>query len=76
MIATHNIENISFEDGYIVLTIDAKLIKIKLEKISKKLALADSFQRDLYKISPSGYGIHWPLIDENSSVAAILKTLD
>ena len=42
-------------------------------KISNKLKNATDIERAFYKISPSGYGIHWPLIDEDLSVEAILK---
>jgi hypothetical protein len=44
-----------------------------LDKLSPKLFKANKMERELYKISPSGYGIHWPLIDENISIEAILK---
>jgi len=41
--------------------------------VSFKLKEADHLQRMLYKISPSGYGIHWPLIDEDLAINALLK---
>ncbi|RYX81481.1 DUF2442 domain-containing protein, partial [bacterium] len=30
-------------------------------------------EREMYRISSSGYGIHWPLIDEDLSVNGILR---
>ncbi len=75
MIATHKIEAISFEQDQICLKIDGQLIKLPLSRISKKLESASSIQRNLYTVSPSGYGIHWPLIDEDLSVDAILKNV-
>ena len=75
MIAIHNIEAISFEQDLICLTIDGQLIKLLLSKVSKKLELANDIQRNLYTISPSGYGIHWPLIDEDLSVDSLLKNI-
>ena len=74
MIATHNIQNITFDQNTIQLNIDGKQIKIPLDIISSKLTLANEIQRNFYKISPSGYGIHWPLIDEDLSVDSIIKT--
>ena len=56
------------------LKIDGKLIRVTLDKISSKLKAANDFQRQFFKVSPSGYGIHWPLLDEDLSVDAILKT--
>ncbi len=74
MIANHTIEDISFDKETMSLKIDGKLIKITLDKISLKLKAANDFQRQFFKVSPSGYGIHWPLLDEDLSVNAILKT--
>ncbi len=73
MIATHNIEKLNFEANLMILQIDGKEIKLNLEKLSSKLYNANKIERELYKISPSGYGIHWPLIDEDISIEAILK---
>ena len=73
MIATHKIDSIRFDQNFIYLIIDEKEIKVALSDISSKLKAADEYQRMFYKISPSGYGIHWPLIDEDLSVEGILK---
>ncbi|MDP2385608.1 MAG: DUF2442 domain-containing protein [Bacteroidota bacterium] len=73
MIVTHKIQDIAFHDNFIQLMIDGKQLKISLDKVSAKLKSADDFQRNFFKISPSGYGIHWPLIDEDLSVDALLK---
>jgi len=43
------------------LNVDGRIFTIPLDKASKKLFVADEIQRGLYKISPSGYGIHWLL---------------
>jgi hypothetical protein len=75
MIVTHNIEAISFEQDLICLTVDGQVIKLRLSKVSKKLESANDIQRNLYTISPSGYGIHWPLIDEDLSVDSLLKNI-
>jgi len=74
MIATHNIEEISFDKDIIILKIDNRVFKLSLHEISTKLEHANKFQRQFYKVSPSGYGIHWPLIDEDLSVEALIKS--
>ena len=74
MNTTHTIQDISFDKDTMSLKIDGKLIKVVLDKVSSKLKAANEFQRQFFKVSPSGYGIHWPLIDEDLSVDAILKT--
>jgi hypothetical protein len=73
MVVTHNIEKVSFAENFIILQIDGKALTIALDKLSPKLYIANKMERELYKISPSGYGIHWPLIDEDISIEAILK---
>lgn len=74
MISTHNIQDISFDKDSMSLKIDGKVIKVALDKISAKLKSANDFQRQFFKVSPSGYGIHWPLLDEDLSIEALLKT--
>jgi hypothetical protein len=73
MIATHKIQDITFDQNSIQLQIDGKKVKISLDEISLKLKFANDLQRNFFKISPSGYGIHWPLIDEDLSVDSLLK---
>lgn len=73
MIATHNIQDVTFDQYCIYLQIDGKQVKVSLDKLSAKLKNATEVQRMLYKISPSGYGIHWPLIDEDLAIDSILK---
>lgn len=73
MIAIHNIESVFFEQNSICLKIDGNSIKLPLNKISKKLELATDIEKNLFKISPSGYGIHWPLLDEDLSIDFMLK---
>lgn len=73
MIGTFNIQEISFEGDAICLRIDGNYFKIPLENVSEKLRAANDFQRSLFNISPSGYGIHWPLIDEDLSVERLIK---
>jgi hypothetical protein len=73
MLATHKIQDVTFESDMLSLRVDGTLIKILLDKISPRLKSADEEQRNFYKISPSGYGIHWPLIDEDLSVEALLR---
>jgi hypothetical protein len=73
MIAIHNIEKVSFEGNFITLQINGEALILHLDKLSPKLFKANKMERELYKISPSGYGIRWPLIDEDISIEAILK---
>ena len=73
MIATHKIEKIHFNKDFILLNIVGNELTIPLDKLSGKLKSATDIEREMYKISPSGYGIHWPLIDEDLSIDGILR---
>ena len=44
----------------------------KLENISQKLFSATEAEKEKFEISPSGYGIHWPDIDEDLSTEGLL----
>jgi hypothetical protein len=69
----YNIKQISFENDFIILMIDNRVLKLKIADVSKKLANATKSEREDYKISPSGYGIHWRLLDEDLSVNGLLN---
>ena len=56
--------------------INGKKVTASLDKLSKKLKEASDLQRTFYKVSPSGYGIHWPLIDEDLSVDALMRNVE
>ena len=70
----YNISNISFVSDFMVITVNNQTIKLKLIDISEKLANASEKERNDFKISPSGYGIHWPLLDEDLSINGMLKS--
>ena len=68
----HEISDIHFTDETLKINIDGKNHEFKLSAISGKLADASDIERSKYEISPSGYGIHWPLIDEDLSIDGFL----
>jgi hypothetical protein len=62
-----NIREIRFEGDMIIIQGEKKSIKTAIADISKKLMHASLTERNTYQISPSGLGVHWPLIDEDLS---------
>jgi hypothetical protein len=70
-----NIQGIHFRKDRLILIVNEKEYRFKLEDISPKLRKAGKKERELFEISPSGYGIHWPLLDEDLSVEALIKSL-
>ncbi len=55
-----------------VLTIDEVERRFRVKDISAALGRASEEERTTFEVSPSGYGIHWPLIDEDISVDGLL----
>ena len=68
----HTIESVDFKGNIIILKVDGKTYQFELVKYSSKLLNASEEQRNNYEISPSGYGIHWPMIDEDLSIDGLL----
>lgn len=68
----HRVENVCVENGYFSLVVDGTHILKKLEEASSILSNAKKEEQQVFEISPSGYGIHWPLIDEDLSIDALI----
>ncbi len=68
----HEITDLKIENESLIITIDGQTREFKLEDVSKRLAGASTVERSNVVISPSGYGLHWPLIDEDISIDALL----
>lgn len=50
-------------------------VSIPWERCSARLARASLVERSRAELSPSGYGIHWPLIDEDLAVGPLLRAV-
>jgi len=68
----HDIEKVSFDKNTLFMKVDGREYTFVLADISKRLAGASAVERQKYQISPSGYGIYWPLIDEDLSIDALI----
>ncbi len=64
----HKVKNIRFEADRLKMEIDGKSMEFPLAEISEELLRASALERETFEISPSGYGIHWPLLDEDLSI--------
>ena len=56
----------------LILIMETGRVSIPWEKCSERLARASWIERNRAELSPSGYGIHWPLIDEDLAVGPLL----
>lgn len=55
----------------VVTTADGR-VHIRWADCSPRLAQASQLERNTCQFAPSGYGIHWPLIDEDLAVGPLL----
>lgn len=67
------IENLRIEQDKLFFKVDGVEYAFKLEEVSCRLANASENERDDFRISPSGYGIHWDLIDEDISIKELIN---
>ena len=68
----HEVQNVSFSGSVMRLEVDGKAYAIDLAGQSPRLACATQRQRENVVISPAGYGLHWPDIDEDLSIDGLL----
>ncbi len=70
----HDIQRLAFEGQTMVLEVDGRSYRLAVAEASPRLASASEAQRRSFRISPSGYGIHWPELDEDLSVDGLIRT--
>jgi hypothetical protein len=72
----YSVKKVQFYEDFMQLEVDRYnyLIDLKLlAKQSPKLLDASQEARSIFNIYPGGEGIHWPAIDEDLSVRALLN---
>lgn len=72
MSRSHYVQSIVFTNDEMVLNVDGATHRFDLGTVSQRLFKASQAERERCEISPSGYGIHWPLIDEDLSIDGLL----
>lgn len=69
----HDVTVAHTDERYLYIKVDDQLYRIAWQKCSQKLPSATIDERAFIRVSPSGYGLHWPLIDEDLAVNPLLK---
>ncbi|MBL7190409.1 DUF2442 domain-containing protein [bacterium] len=59
-------------EGLVIITANKRYL-VKWENCSSKLAAASQQERMQFELSPSGYGIHWKLLDEDLSITGLVS---
>lgn len=68
----HEVEPRGLDGRILKLVVDGRDYEINLDQESNALKNATETQLLDFKISPSGYGIHWPRIDEDLAIDPLI----
>jgi hypothetical protein len=68
----HQVTHVSLSGAIIRLRVDGRDYEVDVTKVSDRLARATPEQRAKFEVSPAGYGIHWPDVDEDLSVDGLI----
>ena len=68
----HEVQHVAVYGDRLRLRVDGKEYEIDVAKVSNRLARATPKQRANFEVSPAGYGIHWPDIDEDLSIDGLI----
>jgi hypothetical protein len=69
----HKVQSLEFQGQMMVLMVDGQTHHIPIMQASPLLAQASEADRRHYRVAPSGYGIHWPTLDEDLSINGLIK---
>ncbi|MEO6693398.1 MAG: DUF2442 domain-containing protein [Saprospiraceae bacterium] len=68
------INSAKFDGEYFIIYVEECEYRWNVSEISDRLVQASDKDRNDFKISPSGYGIHWQNLDEDLSLKGLLKS--
>jgi hypothetical protein len=69
----YNVSKIEFSGEWIILSVDGEVYQIQIDQASRRLAQATDIERKMYRVSPSGYGIHWYAINEDLTTKRLIN---
>ncbi len=68
----HQVTDLSVIGTHLHVKVDGRLLDVDLAAESPLLAAATQEQRGKIEVSPSGYGLHWPDVDEDLSIDGLI----
>jgi len=68
----HDVQTVTFSGPTMILQVDGKQYEVDITRQSERLAKATQQQRENFEVSPAGYGIHWPDVDEDLSIDGLI----
>jgi hypothetical protein len=68
----HEVKSVSISGNTMRMSVDGRVYRTNLADHSERLAKASPEQKRRFVVSPSGYGIHWPELDEDLSIDGLI----
>ncbi|MBI2433285.1 MAG: DUF2442 domain-containing protein [Candidatus Hydrogenedentes bacterium] len=68
----HDLKILGWNGAILRARVDGVEHEFDLAKESSRLAAATQQQRERVEVSPGGYGLHWPDLDEDLSIDRLL----
>ena len=68
----HRVAVTGFDGSFILFKVDGRPYRADLARFSKKLARASEKVKNRFEVCETGYGIHWPDLDEDLSIAGLI----
>jgi len=72
----HNVQSTHVDDAHLYLTVDGHAYRLRWVDCSPKLMRATRSERQHIEVSPSGYGLHWPQLDEDLAITPLLQNAE
>lgn len=69
----HEVTRARVVSGGLHMTVEGKRYRVELAAVSSRLACAGPEDQRRFEVSPAGYGIHWPTVDEDLSVDGLIR---
>lgn len=69
----YEVESVDFDRDWMILGVNGQVYRLPLSQVCDRLANASEVDRKIYRIAPSGYGIHWLTLDEDLSIRGLLQ---
>ena len=68
----HTINRLEITTDNLSIVVDGNEYSFPWATVSVRLANAAHDERSRFEISPSGYGVHWPLLDEDIAIDGLI----
>ena len=68
----HDVSCVVFENDILTVSVDGRVVRVPARNHPQSIRDASEAERTKFEISPPGYGIHWPTLDEDLSIDGIL----